>query len=190
MASPVANGNPWAWLGGPAYFAGLMAKLPRGWAFGGPFWQALFTGFSAVFAMVQAAAGQLSEIETVPSTTTVLLPYWNYDYGLPDCCVPAGATLGQQRAALLAKIAAVGGQSQPYYVSVAAALGWAITITQGAPGSFTWTIHAAATAPASLFDVGDSGVGDYLYNIGTNAQLECVMNRIKPAHTILLFLYS
>ena len=189
MASPVANGNPWAWLGGPDYLANILAKFPRGAAYGGINLHALCQGFAQAVGDVQAGATQLSEIETLPGSANMLLPYWEFDYGLPDSCVPAGATIGQRRAALQAKIAAVGGASEAYFISVAAALGWAITIVEGAVGSHTWTIHAAPTAPPSLFTAGGSAVGDYLETIGTNTQLECVMNRIKPAHTKLLFSY-
>lgn len=205
--SPVANGNPWAALDQSDYYAGLMAKLPSGDAFAGVNTQYLFgaaaptneplgaggeagSGIAQAFADVQSAASDFTEVEAVPSTTAQLLPNWEFDYGLPDTCTPLGATLQQRRHALLAKIAAVGGASEAYFIAVAAALGYTITITEGTAGSYTWTINAAAAGPTSLFRAGQSRAGDLLQRAGANAQLECVMNRIKPAHTKLLFAYS
>jgi uncharacterized protein YmfQ (DUF2313 family) len=193
--SPVANSNPWASLAQPDYFGGILAKLPPGAMDNGTILQALLgaggaNGLAQLLADVQAAASQLSEVETVPSSADVLLGYWEADYGLPDCCTPSGNTLQQRRNALLAKIAAQGGQSEAYFIAVAAALVWAITITEGSEGSHTWTINGAATAPGSIFTAGGSQAGDDLTTPGTNSELQCVMNRIKPAHTKLLFNFT
>lgn len=190
--SPVANGNPWAYLGQPDYFEGLMAKLPPGDGYLGPLCAALFGaggagGIAQGFADLHAEASQLSEVEMQPSETVQLLSAWERDYGLPDCCSAGATTIAQRQAALCAKIAAQGGQSAAYYESVAAAFGLQITITEGAPGSFTWTVTTPATAPAELFIVGENGMGTSLDVPASNAQAECFLNRIKPAHTILNF---
>lgn len=147
---------------------------------------------------------QLSEQESDPRTTVALLPEWERAFGLPDPCTPLNATLEQRRAALLAKMTATGGQSIPYYVSVAAALGFPVTITEfrpfrvgrdrcgagiNGPGwGFTWQVNAPSVS-SSYFRVGRSVMGEPLRAWG-NAQLECVIRRIAPAHTQVLFSYG
>ena len=189
-ASPVARGNPWASLGQPFFAQNLIDLLPPtdDDAFGA-LMQQLLSNAGQSFADLHAVAYQLSEVETIPEETIELLPNWNLDFGLPDCCTPLGATLAQQRAALLAKIASVGGQSKAYFIAVAAALGWTITIDEGAPSSFAWTVHAAVVAPPVLFRAGASRAGDLLELLTPNTQLECVLRQIAPAHTVLTFSY-
>jgi uncharacterized protein YmfQ (DUF2313 family) len=139
-----------------------------------------------------------------PRTTTALIPEWEETLGLPDPCSPLNPTTEQRRAAILAKFIASGGQSAPYFISVAAALGYTITVTNYSPfrvgidavGSplngkdwaQTWAIGAGQTT-VSYFAVGQSTVGDPLASWG-NAILECRLKQIKPAHTILLFQYG
>jgi uncharacterized protein YmfQ (DUF2313 family) len=121
-----------------------------------------------------------------PRTTTALIPEWEETLGLPDPCSPLNPTTEQRRAAILAKFIASGGQSAPYFISVAAALGYTITVTNYSPQ--TWAIGAGQTT-VSYFAVGQSTVGDPLASWG-NAILECRLKQIKPAHTILLFQYG
>jgi uncharacterized protein YmfQ (DUF2313 family) len=122
--------------------------------------------------------------------TTQLLPDWETDWGLPDPCTPLAPTLQQRRVALAAKIAAQGGATLGYFVAVAAALGFTITArngisTDGAGWQFLVVITGSAGA-SQFFRAGNSGAGDYLQTFG-NAQLQCVLNRIKPAHITLQF---
>ncbi len=192
-STPLSNvqfGNPIAFAGVAEFTATMLAKLPPGDACAGDLFADLVEGAAQSFADFHARAAQLSEVETVPSQTVELLPFWEADYGLPDHCTPLGATLQQRHNALLAKIVAIGGQSAGYFIAVAAALGYAITITRGAVNSATWTINATAIAPPTVFRAGESRAGDLLESFRTNTQLECVMNQIKPADSTLIFSYS
>ena len=143
-------------------------------------------------AALHARAGVLSETESDPSQTTELLADWESAFGLPDPCTPLNATVAQRRAALLAKIVALGGATPAYFISVAAALGYTITIRNGISSDGTgWQHMWFVTAPSTTFSVfrtGQSAAGDYLTVYG-NTMLECVLNRIKPAHTKLFFNY-
>lgn len=150
-----------------------------------------------------ATAAQLVA-DIFPRTTTALIPEWEETLGLPDPCTPLNPTTEQRRAAILAKFIGSGGQSAPYFISVAAALGYTVTVTNyspfrvgtnavgdhlnGADWAQTWAINSALTT-VSYFAVGQSTVGDPLASWG-NATLECRMNQIKPAHTVLQFHYS
>jgi uncharacterized protein YmfQ (DUF2313 family) len=188
--SPVQFGNPLAYATAAEFAAAMQARVPPGVALAGVNAADLLAGCAAAFADLHAQAAVLSEVETVPSTTDILLPNWEMDYGLPDCCTPLGASIQERRNALLAKIAQVGGQSEAYFIAVAAALGWTITITRGAIGSWEWTINVAETITPIYFRAGVSAAGDRLVDWADNTQLECVMNQIAPPHTTLNFVYG
>jgi uncharacterized protein YmfQ (DUF2313 family) len=134
-----------------------------------------------------SASGLL--VDGFPSTTVQLIPEWLASLGLPDGCSPLGATIAQQQAQIYEKFTRGGGQSINYYIGVAAKLGYTITITEQAANTFTWTINLPAIAPPTLFRVGVSRAGDLLEAFDTNALLTCIMQKIKPEHTTLLFNY-
>jgi uncharacterized protein YmfQ (DUF2313 family) len=140
--------------------------------------------------------------EIFPCSTVDLLSEWEDTLGLPNPCTGPLGNLQQQQAAVCAKFVARGGQSKDYYIAVAAKLGFTITITKFAPfrcginrcgdnlyGS-GWAHVWRITAISGLiyFRTGISTAGDRLRSWG-NRLLECVMNELKPAHTILLFGY-
>jgi len=125
--------------------------------------------------------------------------------GLPNPCTPAGSSVGQRRASLLAKIA---GLRRPvaglFTIAVAAALGFAITITEFTPSrlgfmsfgdplmapewQIVWQVNAP-TITVALFHFGTGVFGDPFWAIG-NTELQCRLSAIAPAHTILIFAYS
>lgn len=153
---------------------------------------------------LHAAAVQFLEREADPYYTLTLLPDWEQEYGLPDPCTPLNATLDQRRGALLSKIAAIGGQSIAYFVSFAAALGYAITITEfrpfrlgvshfgdavlDTPWTFAWQVHAPSIT-VRRFRFGASAIGEPFWTID-NTELECRLRAIAPAHAVLLFDYA
>ena len=193
---------------GPSDFLKALLDLPPpGKAFSGDpatVQASVFTPPGNALSNVHAAAMLLLEQEADPAFTTILLPEWETDWGLPDPCTAASPTVSQRRAALLAKIASQGGQSASYFVSVAAALGFAITISECPPfrlgstplGSplrgpgwqFVWRVHAPSIT-VSYFRLGSSALGEPFATV-SNTELACRLNQIKPAHTVLLFVYS
>ncbi len=188
--SPVQFGNPWAAAGAADFTASLNAQLPPGDAWTNPIMGALMAGIGEAIAALHARAYQLSELETVPSLTEELIGFWETDYGLPDCCTPLGSTLQQRRNTLLAKIAQIGGQSPGYYIAVAAALGFSVTITEGLVGSFEWTVNVPLAITPQFFRAGVGQAGTRLEYWSGNDELECVLNQIKPAHSVLNFAYG
>lgn len=139
-----------------------------------------------------------------PRTTVELFGQWETEYSLPDPCLTVSPSFIERRAALVAKVFGLGGQSPAFYVAVAAALGFAITITEfrpfrvdfnavgdalyGEDWCFAWQVNGPTTT-FSEFAVDLSRVGDALRTWG-NALLECVTNRLRPAHTFVLYRYS
>lgn len=140
--------------------------------------------------------------EADPRTTTELLSDWERVAGLPDACTGPLATLAERRAALVARLTSIGGQSRAYFIALAASLGYTITITEYRPyqvndhvndplnselWNFVWQVNAALDT-VRRFNV-KSGVNEPLATWG-NALLECVIRRLAPAHTKVLFAYS
>lgn len=189
------------------FLEALHALMPQG-----PAWprepgtmQAAVLGAMADRAAAQhARIRDLAEAEAFPAATSEMLPDWERAYGLPDGCGSDGDSTGQRRAALLSRIAERGGQSRAYFIEVAAALGFTVTIEEirpfragisvagdpayGVEWIFTWRMSAPETTVIP-FRAGISAAGDPLRSWG-NDRLECVIRRIAPAHTTVLFSYS
>jgi uncharacterized protein YmfQ (DUF2313 family) len=172
------------WDNGPN---SLMAQLRRGQA--------------ALMAQFSASLADLTETESYPPTSVLLLPAWEEAFGLPDPCTPLGATIEQRQQAVAARLAAQGGLSIAAIIAVAAALGFTITITEFQPfragvsaagdpcyddsWAFAWQVNAPQVT-IDFFKAGISRAGDPLATWG-NTVLQCTLNRIKPPQTILLF---
>lgn len=159
--------------------------------------------FAPMYARGSAAAINLLKA-AFPSTASDLIPEWQETLGLPDPCAGEAATLAQQRQQIVARLTDSGGQSSAYFIRLAGALGYTVTVTNDAPfrcgqsraGShvgnqdwfFAWAIHAPAftTVP---FLAGESTAGEPLVSFG-NAVLECELSTRAPAQSILKFLYA
>jgi uncharacterized protein YmfQ (DUF2313 family) len=73
------------------------------------------------------------ERETDPRIALELLPEWERAFGLPDPCVAEPLSIADRQTALVARMTTEGGQSRDYFIGVAAALGYTITIREYAP---------------------------------------------------------
>ena len=189
------------------YRAQLQALLPQGGA-----WpresEAVLTralhAFADEMARLDARGDDLLE-EIDPRTTVELLADWERVAGLPEDCAPAVVlSTEERRAALVAKLANSGGQSRAYFIELARALGFEITITefdpsvcgemqcgeelQGEAWATAWRVNAPLFSPVQ-FICGAGACGDTLGG-ATNAPLECAFGHLKPAHTFLFFEYS
>lgn len=142
-------------------------------------------------------------VDAFPSTTDELLPEWEESLGLPDPCAGPSPTLQLRQQQVVARLTGRGGQSVQYYTDVALSLGYTITITQFAPfrvgrpvgqpiygtaWAWAWQVNAPQFT-VEKFSVGRDAVGEPLARWG-NTVLQCELNRLKPAHTTLLFNYS
>ena len=193
----------------------LLDLLPVGWAWPrepdtvlSEFWRAM----AEEAARVQARACDLLE-ESDPETTTELLVDWERAFGLPDPCGPANLTVTERRGALLAVIRSLGGASIAYFTGLAADRGYEIEITENRPftcsrsacghqsriervGSplmrFVWTV-ALQTPRLVWFRCGDNsgqcGISSHL-TIERAEEIECLFDRIKPAHSHIVYDYS
>jgi uncharacterized protein YmfQ (DUF2313 family) len=186
------------------YLQALQALLPRGrvWPRDPDAIQTqVLSGFTPEFARVTARANNLL-VDAFPGTTYELLPEWEATLGLPDPCAGSSPSTQQRVAQVVARLTATGGQSVAYFGAVAAALGYAITITQFSPSrfgrpfglpfggtawAFAWQVNAP-TFTINRLQFGGS-FGTPFASWGNNV-LQCELQRIAPAHTTLLFSYS
>ena len=143
-------------------------------------------------------------VDAFPATTVELLPEWEKSLGLPNPCAGMAPTIEQRRAQVLARFANTGGQSRAFYIGFARQLGYEIGIVDYAPFRASWSAAGSPvasedwafvwgiTAPLNQINYFRAGVGAAGEPLAywSNDVLECEMNAIKPAHTILLFLYS
>ncbi|MNJ39675.1 hypothetical protein D3C77_345530 [compost metagenome] len=134
-----------------------------------------------------------------------MLADWERVAGLPDKCAGTlESTVQGRRNALLAKLTATGGQSKAYFIAIAAALGYEITIEEFRPfragrstagdvltngdWMFTWRVRAPEVTVIP-FRAGRSAAGEQLRAWG-NDTLECKIRQRSPAHTVVLFAYA
>ena len=157
---------------------------------------------AAVSRMFEGLAQELARIdgrcwalinEADPRSTQELFTDWQREFGLPDPCVLAlgGTQTGAQlRAALLGRINSVGGSTAAYFTNVAATLGFAIHITEclGCNTPYQWQVEVSIGKSLTPF----SFASDFSEPWATwgSTLLECVLKRLAPAHTDLVFSYQ
>lgn len=141
--------------------------------------------------------------DAFPASTEELLPEWEESLGLPDPCAGFDQTVEARRDQVVERLTVTGGQSVPYYIAVAASLGYAITITEFAPFRFgmsfglplngdAWAYAMQINAPEftiDYFELGTSGFGESFASWGSTV-LQCELTRIQPAHVALIFSYD
>jgi len=185
----------------------LAGLLPRGWAWNresGSRLSLLLAGLSEELSRVDAAAWELLE-ESDPRTTVRLIGEWESELGLPDACSFSAQTLAERRAAVLLKLTATGGQSRAYFKGLAESYSGQLCEVrefrpfragQSASGdaltnddwTHVWELHAAGLVLRE-FAAGGAVAGEPLRSWG-NETLECVIGRLKPAHTRVIHSYG
>lgn len=196
-----------------AYREMLAALLPRGRA-----WprdphsvnMRLLHSEADELARIDARASDLLE-ESDPGTALELLGDWERVAGLPDACTPAPDSIAERRAALIARLTGQGGQTPAYFVELAASIGYVITIDEFRPfragmrcgerlydtaWAHAWRVNVQPAAvdtgsgvSVRYFRAGQSRAGERLVGYGS-LDLECLITRARPAHTIVLFAYD
>lgn len=171
-----------------AYARQLKQLLPPGrlWRLDtGSILSALFVALGQTLARVEARAVDLLA-EWDPRTANETLPDWEHALGLPEDGQSLAPDVPSREAAIVQKYLAQGGSNAAYFIGIAARLGFTVTVDE--PAAHTWrlTVHAAPTT-TEPFRIG-SRIGDRISG-RSNTELERVINRLKPAHTLCLFLY-
>lgn len=176
------------------------------------------SGLSQVWGTpVDSRAADLLERETDPRLSLEMFIDWERNWGLPDdCFFFDGGDLAGRRSTLMRKMTIEGGQSREFFVMVGTGLGFKIEIHEYSPfmvglsevgdvrgdddrqrwhigppeQRFYWTVNVGDVS-LSWFRAGESQAGiDPHLKIGYPTDLECLLNRWKPAHTYIVFDYS
>lgn len=185
------------------YFLMLEKLLPRG-----PAWSShdkLLEGLAPAFAAVQERANDLIK-ESDPRQTVELIERWEACCGLPDSCsVPGTETLSQRQQRLNAKVNAVGGITEDFYLEVLADLGYPdATITTFSGNNFLctspctnslysddwnfyWQVNFTDTTNISEMTCASQCTESL--RIWGDPIAECVIDKLCPSHTIVLFSY-
>ena len=129
---------------------------------------AVLAAIGKMFERTDAAATTLLA-GTLPGALTDMLPEWEATLGLPDPCAGDNPTIEQRLDQVRGRFVGAGGQSRQHYIDFAAALGFTISITNGAP--FVWNVTIVANAGALSNDV-----------------LKCELEAVQPAEGTLVFL--
>lgn len=178
-----------------AYGRALKKLLPPG-----PVWRLvtesvllrLFHGTGDELARVEQRGRDWIE-ETDPRTATETLSDWERMLGLPDEDVTAiPGTDAERRTAIVQKLLRTGGQSPAYFEGLALACGWVVYVTEP---------YAATVARCGTARCGDpmNGTGfAFVWQVDVDTaaagalssdELERVLTRVKPAHTLIVFNY-
>ena len=133
---------------------------------------------------------------------------WERVLGLPDPCSDtplSEMTVAERRRAVASKLIAQGGVTPAYFIQIAAALGYTITIDEpleafrcDGPGcdaplynetwAFTFIVHATYD-DEEYFRCDGPGCDAPLVDYGTD-QLICLLEALKPAHTTIHWAFT
>ncbi len=192
----------------------LLKKLfPQGWA-----WQRKSDSDSTMSKLLDSLALEYCRVddrgldlinEVDPNTTFELLEDWERLLGLPDECTPIDEflTLQERRQRVLQVLTTRGGQNAEFYKTLASNFGFDIGVLEvkdnppfragiGRAGDALtnglWRYAFIIEAPSDSiikFRAGLSRAGDPLLKV-SNATLECLIQKHKPAHTIAIFTFG
>ena len=161
----------------------------------------VLSGISVELERVDGRACDAIE-ESDPRTTYELLEDWERTVGLPDKCSESiEQTLQVRRNAVVAKLNSRGGQSKEFYIDLAKSNDIDITITEPFPFragrnsagdllyGIEWLHHWIVNTGDFIgyeFRAGQSIASERL-RVLANDYLECIIERVKPAHTVVIF---
>jgi uncharacterized protein YmfQ (DUF2313 family) len=122
-----------------------------------------------------------------PDIADELLADWERVWGLTP---EAEDSLAWRQLKLLAKIRLGGGLNKEYFSNLAAALGYTVTILEDIPFMAGWgrsgdRVYIAETLTQFIWHVVVTGEPAY----GSRTALEAMVQDLKPAHTLVYFVY-
>jgi len=196
------------------YLQTLLAHLPIG-----RLWDDLRQPGSGVYEILASIAQEYARVdaraealrnELDPRYTTELLNDWEAYAELPDpCALGVNTTLQERRAALVSKLTFTAGQSRAFYLSLASAMGYTITIQEYKPFvcglsqcgvdqllayghkvRHHWRVLVHGPR-VTYFRCGVSQCGiDPITKISIAQDLECRFRHLNQAHRNLHFTYQ
>lgn len=189
-----------------AYTKALKLLMPQGIIWGGAnsVQYQILSALARMYELSDTDAIKIIE-QGFPATAVMLLSEWESTLGLPDDCVKdIDQSISIRQNSVVSKLISIGGQSKSYFILIAKALGYDITIEEfrharcglsrcgdainGDDWPFTWIVHAPETT-INHAKCGSSYCGEPIRSWG-NKQLECRLTKFIPAHTIVIFGYG
>jgi len=147
-------------------------------------WALLLKALAEEFARADAMIEQLTT-EILPSKTSALLPEYEEMLALPDLCTFDYLALEERVKAVHARFTASGGSNNKYWIDMAAAFGFTITID-----SFLhiWRVYAPGQAQMAV--AGAAVAGDPIREWGAEAVMECTFKKLGQSHARVDFAYT
>lgn len=191
------------------YLISLQSLMPSGDA-----WtreaKAELTKVLRVFATVLARIDQQAELilaESDPRRINISLEEWEENLALPDSCSLADATVRERIDIVTEKFTRQGGLSVQYYIELAAAFGYEITIDEFCPFEFGISEFGGEDVladedirymlyvnvfnfPVRPFEFGVSEFGEAFLDWAAATELECIIRRLQPSEAIVYFNYG
>lgn len=198
----------WTQRSATDYQVAFNQLLPQGIAWprhNGSVLQKVVFGLSGVWGeSVETLAALLLQTESDPRLTNVMLDDWERAFGLPDRCMPIPIdNLALRRENLVAKMTFLGEQSRAFFIAKAAETGQDITIREYAP------YMAGVSRTGDTSNLNTDNDGKMRWQLGppenrmywtvtvntlnadwNGADLFCLMNRWKPAHTEVVLTFA
>jgi uncharacterized protein YmfQ (DUF2313 family) len=135
--------------------------------------------------------------------TTDLISEWEAFVGIPDGCIKNTGTLEQRRLNILLKLAGINATTKKQFENIAKVLGYDITVETGIdisslPLSLPFILIDPAEAPFTIVVSLDSSLKPsgfpltlpFLLGSDVPDVLNCLFNKLKPAHCKLYFRYK
>lgn len=183
------------------YYRALLARRPNG-----PAWAEeddLLRGVADELARAHnRALDTLGESD--PRSAYEMLAAWERNAGLPDPCTTGAESVAERQLRLHQKITSRGGQSRDFFIALAETLGYlGATISEFRPFTavsacedsldpdpwrFVWRLDLPQSTRVVEMTA-DSACDDAL-RVWGDTTLECVITRLKPAHTHIMFGYG
>lgn len=190
------GGDPAIPADAASYARQLKQLLPPGllWRLDVDSWLSdLLFAIGQELARVDARAVDLLD-EWDPRTAFELLADWERVLGLPEPGTALAVDTRERQIAVARKLVARGGQTAAYFVELAARAGFVATVTETVAHTWRMDVDLAASSASyalviSEARVGTARAGDRIANRSVG-ELEAIINRAKPAHTVVLFAYS
>lgn len=150
---------------------------------------------------VSDAADDFLVTESFPPTSNKLLPEWEKSLGLPDLCLPIPATLDTRHAAIVHRMTLQGGPSRAFFIAEALYQGYEITIQEFSPYMCGYSQVGWCGGKLNPDDPSHAwwclGAAQiryywvvYVANIAASSALQCLFDRYKPSHTVVLFSFT
>jgi uncharacterized protein YmfQ (DUF2313 family) len=121
---------------GEDYAEAMQALLPQGQAWprnNESMLMRVVRGLTRIWEDFEIRASHLLEHESDPRITVELLPDWERNWGLPDPCYEAPQSVYERQNELVRRMTIVGAQSREFFISLAASIGYTITISEYRP---------------------------------------------------------